>query len=472
MTIRTRFAPSPTGYLHVGGARTALFSWLYARKHGGTFILRIEDTDLERSTAESVNAILEGMTWLGLEYDEGPFFQTHRFDRYKEVIQQLLKEGKAYHCYCSKERLDALRADQMARKEKPRYDGHCRHWGAEPPPGVSPVVRFRNPLDGAVVVEDVIRGRVAFQNSELDDLIIARSDGTPTYNFTVVVDDMDMHVSHVIRGDDHLNNTPRQINMLQVLGAKPPVYAHVPMILGADGSRLSKRHGAVSVMQYREDGFLPEALLNYLVRLGWSHGDQEVFSLDEMVKLFDISNVHSSAAAFNPEKLLWLNQQYIKVSDPKHVAHHLNWHLGRMGIDPASGPDVVEVVKAQRERAKTLVEMAENSVFLYRDFDAYDDKAAAKHLKPEIIPALQSLRDRLDGLAEWRAEVIHEAVHQAAGSHGLDLGKLAQPLRVLVTGRAVSPPIDQTLVLLGRVRTLARLERGLRYLRDKAAPAA
>ncbi len=472
MTIRTRFAPSPTGYLHVGGARTALFSWLYARKHGGTFILRIEDTDLERSTAESVNAILEGMTWLGLEYDEGPFFQTHRFDRYKEVIQQLLKEGKAYHCYCSKERLDALRADQMARKEKPRYDGHCRHWGAEPPPGVSPVVRFRNPLDGAVVVEDVIRGRVAFQNSELDDLIIARSDGTPTYNFTVVVDDMDMHVSHVIRGDDHLNNTPRQINMLQVLGAKPPVYAHVPMILGADGSRLSKRHGAVSVMQYREDGFLPEALLNYLVRLGWSHGDQEVFSLDEMVKLFDISNVHSSAAAFNPEKLLWLNQHYIKVSDPKHVAHHLNWHLGRMGIDPASGPDVVEVVKAQRERAKTLVEMAENSVFLYRDFDAYDDKAAAKHLKPEIIPALQSLRDRLDGLAEWRAEVIHEAVHQAAGSHGLDLGKLAQPLRVLVTGRAVSPPIDQTLVLLGRVRTLARLERGLRYLRDKAAPAA
>ena len=472
MTIRTRFAPSPTGYLHVGGARTALFSWLYARKHGGTFILRIEDTDLERSTAESVNAILEGMTWLGLEYDEGPFFQTHRFDRYKEVIQQLLKEGKAYHCYCSKERLDALRADQMARKEKPRYDGHCRHWGAEPPPGVSPVVRFRNPLDGAVVVEDVIRGRVAFQNSELDDLIIARSDGTPTYNFTVVVDDMDMHVSHVIRGDDHLNNTPRQINMLQVLGAKPPVYAHVPMILGADGSRLSKRHGAVSVMQYREDGFLPEALLNYLVRLGWSHGDQEVFSLDEMVKLFDISNVHSSAAAFNPEKLLWLNQHYIKVSDPKHVAHHLNWHLGRMGIDPASGPDVVEVVKAQRERAKTLVEMAENSVFLYRDFDAYDDKAAAKHLKPEIIPALQSLRDSLDGLAEWRAEVIHEAVHQAAGSHGLDLGKLAQPLRVLVTGRAVSPPIDQTLVLLGRVRTLARLERGLRYLRDKAAPAA
>ena len=268
MSIRTRFAPSPTGYLHVGGARTALFSWLYARKHGGKFILRIEDTDLERSTAESVNAILEGMTWLGLEYDEGPFFQTHRFDRYKEIIQQLLREGKAYHCYCSRERLDSLRAEQLARKEKPRYDGRCRHWGAEPPPGVAPVVRFKNPLDGGVVVEDMIHGRVVFQNSELDDLIIARSDGSPTYNFTVVVDDMDMHITHVIRGDDHLNNTPRQINMLAALGSVPPVYAHVPMILGHDGSRLSKRHGAVSVMQYREDGYLPEALLNYLVRLG------------------------------------------------------------------------------------------------------------------------------------------------------------------------------------------------------------
>jgi glutamyl-tRNA synthetase len=364
MTIRTRFAPSPTGYLHVGGARTALFSWLYARKHGGTFILRIEDTDLERSTAESVDAILEGMTWLGLAYDEGPFFQTQRFDRYKAVMQQMLEAGQAYHCYCSKERLETLRADQMARKEKPRYDGHCRHWGAAPPPGVAPVVRFSNPQEGVAVVEDLIRGRVVFQNTELDDLIIARSDGTPTYNFTVVVDDLDMQVSHVIRGDDHLNNTPRQINMLKALGAAPPVYAHVPMILGPDGARLSKRHGAVSVMQYREDGFLPEALLNYLVRLGWSHGDQEIFTLDEMVTLFDVSKVHSSAAAFNPEKLLWLNQHYLKTSDPQHVARHLSWHLGKLGVDPAAGgPPLVDVVMAQRERAKTLVEMAQNSVF-------------------------------------------------------------------------------------------------------------
>jgi len=327
MSIRTRFAPSPTGYLHVGGARTALFSWLYARKHGGTFVLRIEDTDLERSTAESVNAILEGMTWLGLEYDEGPFFQTHRFPRYKEVLDGMVKEGRAYHCYCPKERLESLRADQMARKEKPRYDGHCRAGVANPPADVPPVVRFRNPAEGVVVVEDMIRGRVVFQNSELDDLIIARSDGTPTYNFTVVVDDMDMRITHVIRGDDHLNNTPRQINMLKALGYTPPQYAHVPMILGPDGGRLSKRHGAVSVMQYRDDGFLPEALLNYLVRLGWSHGDQEIFSIDEMIQLFDVGKVHSSAAAFNPEKLLWLNQHYLKTADPTHVARHLSHHL-------------------------------------------------------------------------------------------------------------------------------------------------
>src|SRR5690606_15147708 len=341
MTVRTRFAPSPTGYLHIGGARTALYCWLYARRHGGKFILRIEDTDLERSTAESVNAILEGMTWLGLEYDEGPFYQTKRFDRYREVIEQLLREGKAYHCYCSKERLEQLRAEQMARKEKPRYDALCRNGVANPPPGVKPTVRFKNPQDGAVVVEDLIRGRVVYQNSELDDLIIARADGSPTYNFTVVVDDMDMNITHVIRGDDHLNNTPRQMNMFAALGATPPKYAHVPMILGPDGARLSKRHGAVSVMQYRDDGYLPEALLNYLVRLGWSHGDQEIFTLDEMIQLFDVADVHKSPAAVNPDKLLWLNQHYLKTSDPKHVAHHLSYHLGKLGIDPAEGPDLV-----------------------------------------------------------------------------------------------------------------------------------
>jgi glutamyl-tRNA synthetase len=464
MTIRTRFAPSPTGYLHIGGARTALFSWLYARKHGGTFILRIEDTDLERSTAESVDAILQGMTWLGLEYDEGPFFQTHRFPRYQEVLRQLLKDGQAYHCYCSKERLDGLRAEQMARKEKPRYDGKCRHGVANPPQDVPPVVRFKNPQDGAVVVEDLIRGRVVFQNAELDDLIIARSDGTPTYNFTVVVDDLDMRISHVIRGDDHLNNTPRQINMLKALGVTPPTYAHVPMILGADGARLSKRHGAVSVMQYRDEGFLPEALLNYLARLGWSHGDQEIFSIEEMIRLFEVTNVHSSAAAFNPEKLLWLNQHYIKTADPAHVARHLTYHLGQLGIDPASGPDLIEVVKAQRERAKTLGEMAGASAFFFRDIEAYDPKDAQAHLKPEIREPLAALRGQLAALPQWTAEAIHAAVHGLAEARGLKLGKIAQPLRVAVAGRAVSPPIDVTLALLGRERTVQRLDRALQHI--------
>jgi len=466
MTIRTRFAPSPTGYLHIGGARTALFSWLYARKHGGTFILRIEDTDLERSTAESVDAILQGMTWLGLEYDEGPFFQTHRFPRYKEVIDRMLKEGTAYHCYCSKERLETLRNEQMARKEKPRYDGKCRHGVASAPKDIPPVVRFKNPLDGAVVVEDLIRGKVVFQSSELDDLIIARSDGTPTYNFTVVVDDMDMQITHVIRGDDHLNNTPRQMNMLRALGHTPPVYAHVPMILGTDGSRLSKRHGAVSVMQYRDEGFLPEALLNYLARLGWSHGDQEIFSIEEMIRLFEVTNVHSSAAAFNPEKLLWLNQHYIKTADTKHVAHHLSHHLGKLDIDPSRGPDLTAVVTAQRERAKTLAEMAAASAFFYKDVEAYEPKDAAAHLRPESLELLAELRVQLAGLSQWTAETIHAAVNGLAEARGLKLGKIAQPLRVAVAGRAVSPPIDQTLALLGREKTLQCLDRALAYIRQ------
>jgi len=471
MTIRTRFAPSPTGYLHVGGARTALFSWLYARKHGGTFVLRIEDTDLERSTADSVDAILQGMTWLGLEYDEGPFFQSHRFPRYQEAIEQMLAAGTAYHCYCSKERLEQLRAEQMARKEKPRYDGKCRHGVASPLAGVPPVVRFKNPEDGATVVEDLVRGRVAFQNRELDDLIIARSDGTPTYNFTVVVDDMDMRITHVIRGDDHLNNTPRQLNMLKALGFPPPIYAHVPMILGPDGARLSKRHGAVSVMQYREDGFLPEALLNYLARLGWSHGDQEIFTLDELIKLFDVTAVHSSAAAFDPQKLSWLNQHYLKTGDPAHVAHHLSWHLGRQGVDPACGPALGDIVLAQRERAKTLAEMAQNSVFFYQDPAGYDPKDAAAHLRPEIAGALIDLRARLVALPEWIAPALHAAIDAVATAHGLKLGKLAQPLRVAVAGRAQSPPIDITLALIGRERVLTRLNAALVYL-NNAAPSA
>jgi glutamyl-tRNA synthetase len=463
MTIRTRFAPSPTGFLHIGGARTALFSWLYARRHGGTFILRIEDTDLERSSAESVNAILEGMTWLGLEYDEGPFYQTERFDRYKEVIRQLLDSGHAYHCYCTKEELDEMRAGQMERKEKPRYDGRCRHRSG-PRDGVPPVVRFRNPEEGEVVIDDMVRGRVVFQNRELDDLIIARSDGSPTYNLTVVVDDLDMGITHVIRGEDHLNNTPRQINILEALGAALPRYAHLSMIHGADGAKLSKRHGAVSVMQYRDDGFLPEALLNYLVRLGWSHGDQEVFSVDEMIELFDIDHVSHSASCFNPDKALWLNHQYLMNADPLHVAHHLSWHLGQHGIDPSEGPAPAEVVVAQRERCKTLVEMADASVFFYREFAHYEDKAAQKNLTAEALPLLRTLATTLERLEDWSKETLHQAVAGVADGLGVKLGSVAQPLRVAVSGTSVSPPIDVTLGLLGKEKTLARLRRAIAHI--------
>jgi glutamyl-tRNA synthetase len=468
MNIRTRFAPSPTGYLHIGGARTALFSWLFARKHGGTFVLRIEDTDLERSTVESVNAILEGMTWLGLEYEEGPFYQTKRFDRYKEVIQQLLDTGHAYHCYCTKDELDELRTQQMANKEKPRYDGRCRH-RSEPREGVSPVVRFRNPDDGEVVIDDKVKGRVVISNGELDDLIIARSDGSPTYNLSVVVDDLDMRITHVIRGDDHLNNTPRQINILKALGAELPIYAHVPMILGADGARLSKRHGAVSVMQYRDDGYLPEALLNYLVRLSWSHGDQEIFSIDEMIALFELEDINVSASSFNPEKLLWLNHHYLMHGDPLHVAHHLRWHLGQLGIDPTDGPDPVAVVKAQRERNKTLVDMAKSSAFLYQEFAAYDEKAAQKNLTADSALLLADLRDNLEALPAWSKEVIHLAIEQLAQAAQVKMGAVAQPLRVAVTGTTVSPPIDLTLELLGKNKTLQRIQRAIAFVKEKSA---
>ena len=468
MSVRSRFAPSPTGYLHIGGARTALFAWLHARRHGGTFILRIEDTDRERSTEASVNAILEGMAWLGLNYDEGPFYQTQRFERYREVLDQLLAAGHAYRCYCTPEDLAARREAQLARKEKPRYDGRCRHLDA-PPPGEAPfVIRFRNPLDGDVVVDDLIRGRVPFSNTELDDLVLARTDGTPTYNFTVVVDDMDMGVSCVIRGDDHLNNTPRQLNILRALGAPAPQYAHVPMILGPDGARLSKRHGAVSVLQYRDDGILPEALLNYLVRLGWSHGDQEVFSLDELVALFDIEHVNRAAAAVNPEKLLWLNQHYLKTSDPEHVARHLSPFIGRHGVDPAlDGPPLHEVVLALRERSKTLVEMADKALPFYREFGHYDPAAAAKHLTPEVIEPLLTLHTRFEQLENWQAPRLHALVEEVAAQHGRKFGQLAQPLRVALCGNAVSPAIDVTLQLIGRGRVLGRLERAVEWLKNR-----
>jgi glutamyl-tRNA synthetase len=466
MTVRTRFAPSPTGYLHVGGARTALFSWLYARKHKGQFILRIEDTDLERSTQESVNAILEGMDWLGLDYDEGPFYQTKRFDRYKEVIQQLMDQGDAYYCYCSKEELEELREQQRAAKQKPRYDGRWRD-RTDSIPGVEPVIRFKNPLEGSVIVKDVIRGDVEFQNSELDDLIIARADGSPTYNLTVVVDDMDMALTHVIRGDDHLNNSPRQINLYKALGAEPPTFAHVPMILGDDGARLSKRHGAVSVMSYRDQGFLPEALLNYLVRLGWSHGDQELFSIGEMIDLFDINDVNKSASSFNTDKLLWLNQQYIKESTPEHIAKHLAWHLEQQKIDTENGPELTKVIALQQDRAKTLVEMAENCAFFYKEALEYDEKAANKHLL-KSADTLKDMYQRLETIQEWLAEPIHSAIKCCAADLELGMGKIAQPIRVALTGNTVSPSIDITLELVGKERTLTAIERALAWISEQA----
>jgi len=460
MSVVTRFAPSPTGLLHVGGVRTALFSWLYARRMGGKFILRVEDTDRERSTDEAVTVILEGMKWLGLEHDLGPYYQTQRFDRYKEVIARMLADGTAYRCYCTKEELDQIRAEQTARKEKPRYPGIWRD-RTDARPGVEPVIRFKNPVDGAVVVEDLVHGSVTFQNTELDDLIIARSDGTPTYNFCVVVDDMDMGVTHVIRGDDHLNNTPRQMNMLLALGVTPPVYAHVPMILGPDGTKLSKRHGAVSVLQYQEEGYLPEALLNYLVRLGWSHGDQEVFTREEMIAAFDIHDVNKAASAFNNEKLLWLNQQHMVRATPASLVPHLQYQLARIGLQSTDSALLEGIIVAQRERSKTLKEMAQNSRFFFADTIELDPKAASKHLTADAAEALGEVHKRLSALTEWTAPLIHDSLNGLATERSVGLGKIVQPVRVAISGGTVSPPIDATLALLGRQRTLARIQAAL-----------
>ncbi|HEY0915704.1 MAG TPA: glutamate--tRNA ligase [Solimonas sp.] len=468
----TRFAPSPTGYLHIGGARTALFSYLYAKRFGGKFLLRIEDTDRERSTQEAVDAIFEGMAWLGLKSDFAEIYQTQRFDRYAEVVKQMLAAGTAYHCYASKEELDQMRAEQMARKEKPRYDGRWRPERDKvlptPPEGVQPVVRFRNPSDGQVVLKDLIKGEIVFDNKELDDLIIARADGVPTYNFCVVVDDWDMGITHVIRGDDHVNNTPRQINILKALGTTPPEYAHVSMILGADGAKLSKRHGALSVTEYRAMGFMPEALLNYLVRLGWSHGDQELFTRQEMIEKFDFDHVSASPARFDMEKAYWVNHQYLKITDPAVVATEFDWHLRRIGVDPANGPALEPVIEQQRERCRTLVEMAEKSKFFYADLDGYNDKDAAKHLTAEGAALLTDLAAALEALPEWTAPALHVAVNGFAEGRGLGLGKVAQPIRVAVVGMAISPPIDQTLFLLGRDRTLARLKAAVAYVQNKS----
>lgn len=465
--IRTRFAPSPTGYLHIGGVRTALYSWLYAKKLGGEFILRIEDTDLERSTEESVNAILEGMGWLGLNYDQGPFYQTHRFERYKEVIDTLLEKGMAYYCYATPEELDIMRDAQKAAGEKARYDARYRDFSGVPPEGVKPVIRFKNPTDGEVVIHDLVKGNVIIGNKELDDLIIARSDGTPTYNLSVVVDDWDMGVTHVIRGDDHLNNTPRQINMYNAMGAEAPKFAHIPMVLGEDGSRLSKRHGAVSVLQYKEEGFLPEALLNYLVRLGWSHGDQEIFTVDEMIEYFDINDVNSAPSTFNTDKLTWINEQHIQKADAQYLARHLAPFMADRGCDLLQGPELSDVANLLRERAKTLVEMANGGVYFYSDFEAFEEGAAKKHLRPVAEEALAHIYNKFEDLTDWTAEPIHAAINATAEELEIGMGKVGMPLRVAITGGGQSPGIDQTAELIGKERCLARIKMALAYIETR-----
>ena len=467
MVVRTRFAPSPTGFLHVGGVRTALFSWLYAKRHQGKFILRVEDTDKERSTHESVQAILEGMHWLGLDCDEGPFYQSDRYPRYLSMAQQLLDEGKAYRCCCSKERLETLREAQIAAKEKPRYDGLCR--GKHLPAGDTPfVVRFKNPSSGSVSFHDQVYGEIHVDNAELDDLIIVRSDGNPTYNFAVVIDDWDMGITHVIRGDDHINNTPRQINLFNALSAPIPVFAHLPMILGDDGKRLSKRHGAVSVMEFKAMGFLPHALLNYLVRLGWSHGDQEIFSLDEMIATFDLGHISRGVSSFNYDKLYWLNQHYQKSDSPASVAEALAWHFTAQGIDIAAGPALSDLVSVQAERCRTLAEICLMSKYFYQDVIEYDADAVKKHLRPVILVPLTALYERLCQIEEWQSDVLQQCINDVSAEFDINMGKIAQPLRVAGTGGSMSPSIDMTLTLLGKPRVIHRLAHALALVEERA----
>ncbi len=461
MTCRTRFAPSPTGFLHIGGARTALYCWLEARRRGGQFILRVEDTDRERSTDAALQAILDGMQWLGLQHDEGPFYQTLRVERYREVAEQLVTAGKAYYAYESKDEIEAMREQAMAEGRKPRYSGYYRERNEPRRDDPNRVIRFKNPQGGSVVFHDKVKGRIEWSNDELDDLVILRSDNWPTYNFAVVVDDIDMRITDVVRGDDHVANTPRQINIYEALGAPVPAFAHLPMILGPDGTKLSKRHGAVSVMQYREDGFLPQALLNYLVRLGWSHGDQEIFSREQMVELFRVDDVNHSASRFDVEKLSWLNQQYFKQSAPAQIAPELDWHLRRIGIDPANGPAPADVVVALADRVKTLAEMAERARVWYQPLRDYDAAAVAKHLVPAAQPALVLVRERLAGLPDWSPLAIHDALDACAKALDLGLGKVAQPLRVAITGTQVSPSIDHTIYLAGRGEALDRIDAAL-----------
>ncbi|HHF3819115.1 TPA: glutamate--tRNA ligase [Haemophilus influenzae] len=466
--VRTRFAPSPTGYLHVGGARTALYSWLYAKHNNGEFVLRIEDTDLERSTPEATAAIIEGMEWLNLPWEHGPYYQTKRFDRYNQVIDEMIEQGLAYRCYCTKEHLEELRHTQEQNKEKPRYDRHCLH-DHNHSPDEPHVVRFKNPTEGSVVFDDAVRGRIEISNSELDDLIIRRTDGSPTYNFCVVVDDWDMGITHVVRGEDHINNTPRQINILKAIGAPIPTYAHVSMINGDDGQKLSKRHGAVSVMQYRDDGYLPEALINYLVRLGWGHGDQEIFSREEMINYFELDHVSKSASAFNTEKLQWLNQHYIRELPPEYVAKHLEWHYKDQGIDTSNGPALTEIVTMLAERCKTLKEMARSSRYFFEEFETFDEAAAKKHFKGNAAEALAKVKEKLTALSSWDLHSTHEAIEQTAAELEVGMGKVGMPLRVAVTGSGQSPSMDVTLVGIGRDRVLTRIQRAIDFIHAQNA---
>jgi glutamyl-tRNA synthetase len=466
MTSVTRFAPSPTGYLHVGGARTALYSWLYAKSTGGKFVLRIEDTDIERSTQVAIDAILEGMKWLGLDWDEGPYYQTERFDRYHALIQQLLDEGKAYKCFMPSAELDAIREQQKANGEKPRYPGTWRE-RTDHPNDQPFAIRFKNPLDGVVTIKDHVRGIIEIANSELDDLIIQRSDGAPTYNFCVVVDDWDMGITHVVRGEDHINNTPRQINILEALGAPIPEYAHVSMILGDDGKKLSKRTNAVGVMEFRDQGYLPQALLNYLVRLGWSHGDQEIFSLEEMISAFSLDAIGQSASAFNTDKLIWLNQHYIKTLPASEVAKHAKLYFEQLGIDTSVGPTLEDVITIQADRVKNLKELAEISQYFYQDYDQFDEKAAKKHLRPVAKDALLKIKEKLVGVASWEPTLIQQAINQSAEELEVRMGKIGMPLRVAVTGAGNSPSLDVTLHLLNCEQVAQRIDKALIYIANR-----
>lgn len=465
--IRVRFAPSPTGYLHIGGVRTALFNWLYAAHHKGRFILRIEDTDIERSAKESIDMIIEGLQWLGINWDEGPYLQTDKRGVYEKHTNRLLSEGKAYKCYCTQDELEEMRKSAMARGEKPQYDGRCRQRNKEQPDKPY-VIRFKTPSEGKLDVHDLIRGEISFDNSQLDDLIIMRSNKTPTYNFVVVVDDAEMNITHVIRGDDHLANTPRQIHLYNGLGYTAPKFAHLPMILGSDKARLSKRHGASSVLEYRDTGYLPEAIINYLARLGWSHGDQEIFSTDELIAYFDLDHINNSPAVFNPEKLIWLNSHYIKTSSPSYVAKSLKNHLINQDIikdtDGVSQEEIEKVVPCLQERSKTLIEMAKGMEFYFREISGYDEKGIRKFFTPETLPVLNDLLVYIEDCMDINEESLNGIFNILMEKTGLKLGKIAQPARLALTGKTVSPGIFDVIILLGKKKTVSRLKKAIEFI--------